>query len=160
MYGLNTCCLCFHQSLSPALSHTEKRMYGAGHCFNRMPGWFCLVFLKKNRSLNFFFFFHVVTDFLKRFEFESIYELLFFSTFKFRFLLQIEAFAKLNTQWRKITTAYARSRRTPQSAHDIIWAVLQFRLTIAPASVEIKPWNKQLTKRENNLKLTGDEGHL
>lgn len=24
----------------------------------------------------------------------------------------------------------------------------------------IKPWNKQLTKRENNLKLTGDEGHL
>ena len=43
----NTCCLCFHQSLSPALSHTEKRMYGAGHCFNRMPGWFCLVFLKK-----------------------------------------------------------------------------------------------------------------
>lgn len=69
-------------------------------------------------------------------------------------------FAKLNTQCRKITTAYARSRRTPQSAHDIIWAVLQFRLTIAPASVEIKPWNKQLTKRENNLKLTGDEGHL
>ena len=117
-------------------------------------------FSEKNRSLNFFFFFHVVTDFLKRFEFESIYELLFFSTFKFRFLLQIEAFAKLNTQWRKITTAYARSRRTPQSAHDIIWAVLQFRLTIAPASVEIKPWNKQLTKRENNLKLMGDEGHL
>lgn len=110
--------------------------------------------------MNFFFFFHVVTDFLKRFEFESIYELLFFSTFKFRFLLQIEAFAKLNTQCRKITTAYARSRRTPQSAHDIIRAVLQFRLTIAPASVEIKPWNKQLTKRENNLKLTGDEGHL
>ena len=56
-------------------------------------------FSEKNRSLNFFFFFfHVVTDFLKRFEFESIYELLFFSTFKFRFLLQIEAFAKLNTQ--------------------------------------------------------------
>ena len=55
-------------------------------------------FSEKNLSLNFFFFFHVVTDFLKRFEFESIYELLFFSTFKFRFLLQIEAFAKLNTQ--------------------------------------------------------------
>ena len=97
---------------------------------------------------------------MKSFEFESIYELLFFSTFKFRFLLQIEAFAKLNTQCRKITTAYARSRRTPQSVHDIIWAVLQFRLTTAPTSVEIKPWNKQLNKRENNLKLTGDEGHL
>lgn len=121
-----------------------------------------ILFFWKNRSLNFFFFFHVVTDFLKSFEFERIYELWLFSTFKFRFLLQIEAFAKLNTQWRKITTAYnyARSRRTPQSVHDIIWAVLQFRLTTVPASVEIKPWNKQLTKRENNLKLTGDEGHL
>ena len=119
-----------------------------------------ILFFWKNRSLNFFFFFHVVTDFLKSFQFERIYELWFFSTIKFRFLLQIEAFAKLNTQWRKITTAYARSRRTLQSVLDIIWAMLQSRLTTAPASVEIKPWNKQLTKRENNLKLTGDEGHL
>lgn len=76
------------------------------------------------------------------------------------FYYRSKPFAELNTQWRKITTAYAQSRRTPQSVHDIIWAVLQFRLTTAPTSVEIKPWNKQLTKRENNLKLTGDEGHL
>lgn len=28
VYGLNTCCLCFHQSLSLAVSHTEKPMHG------------------------------------------------------------------------------------------------------------------------------------
>ena len=32
-----------------------------------------ILFFWKNRSLNFFFFFHVVTVFLKRFEFERIY---------------------------------------------------------------------------------------
>ena len=122
-----------------------------------MPGWVYLVFLKKSIVE-----FHLLLPrcngyFEKFWIWENLCALFFFLPLSPDFYYK--AFAKLNRQWRKITTAYARSRRTPQSVHYTIWAVLQFSLTTAPTSVEIKPWNKQLTKRDNNLKLTESLNH-